>query len=266
MSLDSGDLRLPRPLLKPSEWPIGNRFSIFALTWGGPILERLNRLGEIAIFEKPAGFEARASELTQTVIAERLQNFKGVTVREESSSAPGPTLLDWARAVFIDTENQLGQFQFRRFLEKFSQSLQPEFATLDTLRLFPGYLKREESIDSSIKELAALELARVTVLFSPQEADQLVMTGRDEIAQNPTLEVIEIRDRLVAIYRDRNELREVELDWQEAATIDELRENPKTPRNALVQELEGIEFKLPVSRSFAETVNSLVERKILLSY
>jgi hypothetical protein len=250
------DLRLPTPLLEPSLWPEGDDVvvSVFALTWGGPLFDRMKSAKSLTI---TAPAKVVASSNFDHVLSSALEEFPNAKLETESE-AQVLSLSDWAYAVFPKTSKLLGEFSFRQALSAYEQSLKPDHATLDTLRYFPAFLSRHAGVPKPAPSEAALELANVTALFSPQADTQ--GSGQFVIA-NPTLEIVTYTsgdsDEMVAVARFNRELISKSLDWQEASVFDELRETPKTDERLLLAELEAKPFGLKSTRSFREVLSSL---------
>lgn len=213
-------------------------------------------------FEAPVGVftEANLSE----VLKAHLEEFPEASISTETDDTRIPLSM-WANEIFRATRNNVGEFRFRKLVQSFEEAAQPRFATLDSLRLFPGSLRLEKDLPEGLSSLAALELARVTVLFSPQSDE----AGSGEfLIANPTLEILESKfekaSELVAVARRDAKLIERAVDWQDAAVFDELRENPKLLKSALIDHLESESYSLSKLRDFADVVETLIRERYLL--
>ncbi|RYZ67347.1 MAG: hypothetical protein EOP05_17845 [Proteobacteria bacterium] len=247
--------------------------SIFALLYGGPLAAKM-KLAKNLSLEAPENIWQMTS--VAPILRSRLEaDFPAAQIRFESA-AHALSMTDWAEAIFKNTKSALDEVTFRRLIEKFRGELQPEFIALDTFRLFPGFLRREKILgpeSAAVASRAALELARVTALFSPQSTNS--GEGPHLIA-NPTLEIIETfegpQSSLVAIARqpetdklpESDKVVERALNWQEASLFDELRENPKVHEGALLQELNSKPNSLPKTESFEFVISRLESEGFLL--
>lgn len=265
----SADLRLPIPLLEPKKWPAGEEVltSIFSLLTGGPLYRRMKSARSL-ILEAPENIWNLHT--VAPILRSRLESdFPEAVVRFNSQTRIDLQLLDWAEAIFVQTREQLDEITFRRLIENFKNELTPEFASFESFRLFPGYLRSPKLKAESVAPIAALDLARVTALFSPQSSEP---GEGDLIIANPTLEIIEAKEAgepvLVAIARatadEEDKLVERTLNWQEALIFDELRENPKLHREILLQELNSKNTGLKREASFEEVVSLLLTESFLL--
>ncbi|RYZ67179.1 MAG: hypothetical protein EOP05_18080 [Proteobacteria bacterium] len=241
--------------------------SIFALLYGGPLAAKM-KLAKNLNLEAPEKIWQMTS--VAPILRSRLEaDYPAAQIRFESA-AHALSMTDWAEAIFKNTKSALDEVTFRHLIEKFRGELQPEFIALDTFRLFPGFLRREKILgpeSAAVASRAALELARVTALFSPQSTT----SGEGPILiANPTLEIIETfegpQSSLVAIARqpETDYLVERALSWQEASLFDELRENPKLHEGALLQELNSKPSSLPKTESFEFVISRLESEGFLL--
>lgn len=269
------DLQLPQPLLEPGRWlfPTEGEPTLFGLDvfqYGGPLAARLRdaiELGSRVLFAAPLDFWAGGRDLA---FPEDISRFTIVTPAE---LAPGerevwlkfardeiaevafavdralvlPNVHDWSKAVFPQTSRTMNELEWRRRVTDYVSQVRG--SGLDLFRYFAGYLRTE---------IAALEWARVSALYSPQNT---AARGSEAFVVNPSLSIVGAR----AVWRAGGlRLCERDLAWQDGAAIDELRDHVRLTRDQLVTALTSRGFPLRVVRPFGDVVDGLISEGILL--
>jgi hypothetical protein len=270
------DLQLPHPLLEPKLWPTGEAMmSIFSLGLGGAFIARRGKT-----FVVPETFWSLEAVSEPSLVA-ILRDLRGsdleIVSRIELSSEEQeawrvagasrfrvdvdlhtPSLHEWSREVFPQAFIEAGEMTWMRELREYEMQLGGGVASLDRLRFWPAFLRSRKMVFASA---AAVEWAKAQALFSPQDDTR----GEGTFAlMNPTLQVVTAQDRMLAFWRADGELHSHELDWQQAAIIDELRETPRLPRAALLQELSSREFTLKKRAPFDTVVADLIQDGVIL--
>lgn len=177
-----------------------------------------------------------------------------------------PTLLEWSKELFPESFVALGELLWLHKLKKYDMQMMPSGsapipASIDTFRFWPGFLRTKKS---EIADLAAFEWATAEALFSPQDETQ--MSSGDTVILNPTLQVVTDpkSSDLVAIWRLGHQLKNQQVTWQEAAVIDELRENPRLALQRLHSEISSKQFSLKATQNFNNVIDDMLTQGVIL--
>lgn len=170
------------------------------------------------------------------------------------ASLKPPSLYDWSVEVFPKSFLKIGELVWRRELEDYQTQLAPTFASMNALRFWPGHLRRKANDTAA---LANYELSFAEATFSPQDDRQ--GSGPNALL-NPTLQI----SNTLAIWRLDSEVYERDIHWQEAAVIDELRENPRVSFASLESELESHAFPFNDRSAFQPVIERLVNDGLIL--
>jgi hypothetical protein len=298
---------LPSPLMAPAKWPDLDD----AIRWllplevatvaGGPLKKRFEDLLErdqaawflSARFFRDANLQ---SEIRRREAAGWLKTFPGVRLyadhpakipagwleesgssvsRISSSTLQPPTLFDWAKEIFPELTDELGELRLRAELNDYLKKMpSAEDFPMEELRFFAGVL-RQKGVE--LADLAAKEWARFQCLYSPQneeaEARQLPAGA---VIVNPTVQILRStqKNSMTVYLRWDQSLHEVSIGWREAYLIDEVSESPRILASVLLQGAEGEAAGLsPVFSSLAEAerapsfvaaLDSLLKSRIFL--
>lgn len=274
------DLRLPKPLMEPEAWSAGDEPALFdlrfALTAGGPLETAIARRSAVAFTIGPM------NRIDQAIVADRARGLRpGATFFATADADPwlldrlrtgghrleplcremeakAPSSLDWAHEVFSRSRTSLDDLTWRRLIGDFVKARGEDVRSLDDLRLFPTLSKAK--LPGPVHHDLERDLARALALFSPQkEASGL------GLIVNPTVQIVS-NEKMTAYFRSESKLRELDVDWQMAALIDELEESPRLGREALLQKVaaETAGGPLPRSREFEDVLDALVREGLVL--
>lgn len=282
------DLQLPRPLLSPSEWSRDDRIlvSLDAVRYGGAFRD-LIQTREVAFavagdfWQTPGheSFRALASEFPGKTIKlvsnERLSRdaveawrsfFKSDSQTQKDvefevdPKLTLPTLHDWSLEVYPLSAKTAGELHWTRLIKNFERDLGLQGRTgLEALRLFPAFSRQQKV--PFLDELAR-EAAYADSLFSPQD-DKRGAFGTDVI-QNPTLQIVTTASSLVGFWRVDGHMNRADLTWEEAAVIDELRDQSRLPLRELQHALNEKRFPLKNHSTFHLVIEEMIRRGLLL--
>ncbi|HVK62703.1 MAG TPA: hypothetical protein VM432_14185 [Bdellovibrionales bacterium] len=225
---------LPKPLLHPEDWdwPRAGRSDCWALPLriatetGGPLLRYFNSVIETGAFVWWDNPKVSASALANFVQEDAAQAWLKKNPDILKNQVSTPSFSDWAADVLPETRSLMSDIEWHRALKDYAREmgLESEFS-LSALRYFSGYLRKT---GSSASEQATLEWSRVQCLFSLEPVVSIVHPGKTEgLVLNPATAFIRLHAEgvLRGIARIGEELIEHDLDWQQAAFIDELHED-----------------------------------------
>jgi hypothetical protein len=216
---------------------------------------------------------------------------------------PGPSLAEWANALFpsfavslsaanpkvnsaadveairssVGFSNVEADLQLNEMLDRYSSELECHGQFPWTaLSYYPVWLRRMGYLDWA--ELAARDRLRLEALYSPQDEERETLAlADDELKMNPTLQILQSgrgrEGRIEIFVRSRGQLLERNLDWQEAAILDELAEWPRMRKQDLIAHLAAVAAKmsqadrasLVMLRSFSDVLQRLIEEKVILA-
>lgn len=277
------DFRLPKPLMRPREWTelrtrsdgvvlMDLRLVHFS---GGPVLRFARSLietGELAFFLGPMSAADQAivadsqldPSLKAPIHASReadawvLDVLRGrdhqIKTLSADLEATTPTSFTWAAEVFPSSRKEFDDVSWRRFVQDYVDQRGEEVRSLDDLRLLPSVMKRKITAELAVR--LQTDLAKALALYSPQDETS---SGTTMLVSNPTLHIVS-DTKMTAFFRMGDELRERELDWQQAAILDELEESPRIERTRLLAHLErghAEDAGLERLRPFAEALLDL---------
>lgn len=270
------DLQLPHPLLEPTRWPAGEAMmSIFSLRLGGAFATRRGHT-----FVVPETFWSREAMDEPSLVAvlhdlrrSDLEIVSQVELAREEQEAwrkagasrfrvepalSAPSLYEWSREVFPQAFIEAGEVMWMRELRDYEKQLDGGVPSMDRLRFWPAFLRSRKM---AFAGTAAAEWAKAQALFSPQDDAR----GEGAFAlMNPTLQVVTAQDRMLAFWRADGEFHSRDLNWQQAAIIDELRETPRLPRAILAQEMSSREFALEKRVPFDTVIVQLIQDGVIL--
>lgn len=281
------DLRLPKPFMQPEKWSSKRGPGVAALIdlrmmhFSGGALRRF--LLSAALEGPIAWYVGRMSNTDQAILGDAakrgdITKAKVYSARDvnpwlasvfltagydlEMIPSPHeiePSSYEWSVQVFPRTKNLVDDLTWRRWVHEYVRQRAAEVRCLDDLRMWPAFLKTIAS-DQTRTHLE-MELARALVLYSPHDEEE-VDSGR--VALNPTLQIIST-EKMIALYRMGEELKEVELGWQEAAVIDELNEEPMISRAQLLAKLqqEHANTKLASPKPFEKILTEMKSSGLL---
>lgn len=188
----------------------------------------------------------------------------------------------WAAVLFPETKACLAPDEWSAILGAYLKEVSPEEPPWEVFRFLPGFLRKTGRASAS--ELAALEWARCQALLSPQsETDEENSLDSGEVIRNPAAQIVRLslQGQVKAIVRIRKDgdwtLREIPLDWMDAALIDGAEESFRTPAAHLLNQveaeypdsspqrklLEKTESNAP-RMTFAQKLDALIEAKLIL--
>lgn len=293
------DARIPQPFSEPNGWtpiPADATAIILSLPVAASSGGTLARFFEAAIdsgkqiyWHWPEAWFEHANDFKRMLIMDEARSW---LTRNESSQAavssgfvetfcqefsfphdriaaikvpPEPSLQEWLKATFANTVSQVNELEWHRLAKSFESQLGGFVpGAWQSLGFFPGFLRKEAP---QLSERAALDWARVAASYSPINIGDSSGNG---LVVNPTLQSVKVENQsLLAIARRRNDsLAERVLNWREAALIDELNEQPKISREAVIaavsSELRGAESKLGQTVSWDEALGTLVNEEFIL--
>ena len=189
-----------------------------------------------------------------------LQNNLGLRgIRRVNVAAP--SAFDWAKEIFPSVLAEVGELRLRDDLTAYGREVS-DYAAFpwEGLRFFAGFLR---SRDAQLAACAALDWARVSALYSPQdEVLELQRLPRNEVILNPTIQFHRGSKQLIAIGRFAEKRIEKTLNQWDALVLDEVMEGPRRSSEVIVR---SCELGHPHSGAILEeTFDRLVSSHILL--
>jgi hypothetical protein len=135
------------------------------------------------------------------------------------------------------------------------------------LAYFAGFIRLDQSVRNSAKlaELAALDWATYQALFSPHdELSEELKLKESTLLVNPAAQIVAFskQNQMRAFVRDGRKnwlLQQSALQWQDAAAIDELQENPRITTEHFLATMNG-----KFQSDFEPALNRMIKLRLIL--
>ncbi|MES2854588.1 MAG: hypothetical protein V4692_01940 [Bdellovibrionota bacterium] len=265
---------LPQPLLEPArwEWPKTSRKEKWCISLrlatevGGPLRRYFEEVVDTGPYAWWDDSEA-TSNSREFVFSEEskywLERGPEKVILEHRSEVP--PLAEIASIVFPDTRDLIPELDWHRHLKDYQGEI-GERPSLQMLRYFAGFLRKRflKSGELEVFETAGLEWARVSSLFSIEpiyqpNTDPSAIGRSGEVTLNNTAHFVQLESKgiLKGVVRAGEKLNELDLNWQQAAMVDELSEDGILERTKLLNEVAEAQGPLKRERTEIDALEEL---------